>query len=86
MGIINWIKDFNVTKAVILAILSIVGSWYDLRGDVSLLKQEAVIRWEKQDQKDAEQDAYAREQREELRDAIKDLKRTIIETNRNARH
>lgn len=83
--IFNWIKNFDVTKAVILACVGIVSSWYDVRGQVSLLKQEANIRWEKQDKKDAEQDQAARDIKADLREGIEDIKRTIREQNRNAK-
>ena len=85
MILINWLKQIDVTKAVVLAIISIIGSWYDVRGQVALLKQEANIRWEKQDKKDQEQDQTTRDMREEVREGLRDIKQTIIQQGHNAK-
>lgn len=75
--IFNWLKNFDVTKAVVLALVGIVSSWYDVRGQVNLLKQEATIRWEKQDAKDKEQDEAVKSLKQDLKDGVSEIKEAI---------
>lgn len=82
----DWFKSFDVAKAVLLAIVAILGSWYDLRGQVDMVKQEANLKWQVQDKLDARQDKAMDDLKVEIKDGIKDLKQTMRDLNQgNAR-
>jgi len=46
----TWVSSFDVVKAVILSIVVMVGSWYDLRAEVRGIVKDLAVH-EKQDEK-----------------------------------
>lgn len=81
----DWLRAFDVSKAVILAIVAILGSWYDLRSQVELVKQEATLKWQIQDKLDGKQDKQLDEVKAEVRDGFRELKQVIRDQSQNAR-
>ncbi len=73
----EWLATFDMAKAVLLAIVAVLASWYDLRGQVDLIKQESVFRWTAQEKIDNAQNAAIKEIRDEVRDGFKELKQVV---------
>lgn len=84
MNVGDWIKTFDVSKAVLLAIVAILGSWYDLRSQVELVKQEANLKWQVQEKLDSRQDQALSDVRTEVKDGFKELKQ-VVRDNSGAR-
>lgn len=81
----DWIATFDAAKAVLLAIVAVLASWYDLRGQVDLIKQESSFRWQAQEKIDNAQNASIKEIRDEVRDGFKDLKQVVRDNNQPTR-
>lgn len=81
----EWAATFDISKAVLLAIVAVVASWYDLRNQVEVIKQEAVLRWAAQDRVDSAQNLAIRDIRDELKDGFKELKQVVRDNSANGR-
>lgn len=77
----EWLATFDMAKAVLLAIVAVLASWYDLRNQVDLVKQESVLRWQAQEKVDNAQNAAIKEIRDEVRDGFKELKQVVRDNN-----
>lgn len=73
----EWVQTFDISKAVLLAIVAVVASWYDLRNQVEIIRQESVLRWSAQEKVDASQNQAIRDIKDELRDGFKELKAVV---------
>jgi hypothetical protein len=76
-SIADWFKSFDIAKAVLLAIVAVVASWYDLRGQVEIIRQESVLRWSAQEKVDTNQNQAIRDIKDELKDGFKELKQVV---------
>lgn len=81
----DWLGSFDIAKAVLLAIVAVVASWYDIRGQVELIRQEQLLRWSAQEKIDAGQNQAIREIRDELKDGFKELKQVVRDNAQDAR-
>lgn len=82
---LSWLSNFDSLKAIFLAIVAVLGSWYDLKGTVEVNRtvakaeiehlrsvQEAFK--EKQDVIDTHQNQSIELLRQDIQDGFKDLK------------
>ena len=70
----NWFTNFDIAKATIIAVLAILTSWYDLRGEVTTLKQVVAQDRATQERTDMRQDVQVDELRADIRQGFSDLR------------
>lgn len=73
----EWAATFDISKAILLAIVAVVASWYDLRGQIELIRQEQTLKWASQEKVDATQNMSIKDIRDDLKDGFKDLKEVV---------
>lgn len=84
----EWVKNFDAIKAVVLAIVAIFTSWYDLKSEVKMNKVEAVQikadlenRLRAQDKVDAEQSMRINQLHDDIERGFFDLRADIRSIN-----
>lgn len=85
----KWLTQFDVIKGVILAIAVMVSSWYDLKAEVRLanssvqsVRTEVQQRWTAQEHRDIQQDEQAKHYREDVKEALNDIKSELRQQRR----
>jgi len=82
--ILGWIKNFDAIKAIMVAIVAILGSWYDLKTDVKLnqietqrVKSELAVRVETTAKLEMIQDQQLRDIKSDITAGFQDLRNEL---------
>ena len=66
--------NFDLAKGVVVAIAVVVGSWYDLKGEVKAMQAEVASTKSSQISRDQSQDTNVEQLRADIRQGFTDLR------------
>ena len=76
---IEWLKNFDAIKAVVLAIVAIFTSWYDLKQEVQISKADTIQVKKDLDSRLASQDKVDSAQTQAIHDLHDEINRGFLD-------